>query len=345
MRVLHLLYSDSFSGAENVACQIIQMMRTKQDVQMAYCSRDGQIRQALEQREIEFYPLEDFSVGQVKKAIAQYQPDVIHAHDMRASVMSAFAAGRGVRIVSHIHNSDFVSRKLSAKSLLYLLANIRISKILWVSASCFDGYYFHKLLKKKSVILPNVIDAKAVEEKALSDTEEYNDDIVYVGRLADPKNPLRLIAILKKAQAQKPDLRVGIVGSGNLEEVTQRAAEKAGLMDNITFYGFRANPLKILRSAKVMVMTSDREGTPMVCLEAMALGVPIVSTPTDGLCDLVKPGITGYLENDNQAFASRLLALITDENLQRQFSAATTEEFARINDIEHYKEVLSEAYA
>lgn len=344
MKVLHLLYSDSFSGAENVACQIIQMMSTQPDLHMAYCSRDGQIKRALKQKEIEFYPLTDFTIQQIKKVIAQYKPDVIHAHDMRASVAAAFAIKPGIRIVSHIHNSDFVSRKLSVKSLLYWLANMRISKVLWVSESCFEGYYFHELLKKKSVILPNVIDADAVSEKAMSDQREFDYDIVYVGRLADPKNPLRLIEILKMVQTQKADLRVGIVGSGDLEDITHQAAEAAGLMNNIVFHGFEANPLKILKSAKVMVMTSDREGTPMVCLEAMALGVPIVSTPTDGLCDLVQPGITGYLENDNQIFASRLLSLITDETLRQRFSAATLKEFSKINDIENYRKVLCDAY-
>ena len=69
MKVLHLLQSDRFSGAENVVCQIIGVFKDNPDIEMAYCSRDGQIRDALDERRIKFYPITNLKISEVKRVI------------------------------------------------------------------------------------------------------------------------------------------------------------------------------------------------------------------------------------------------------------------------------------
>ncbi len=343
MKILHLLQSNRFSGAENVVCQIIGMFKDNADIEMAYCSRDGQIREALEERNIKFFPMTNLKVSEVKRVISEYKPDVIHAHDMRASFIGALACGK-TKIISHIHNSDFQARKISVKSLAFRLFKRKFNKVIWVSNSCFQTYYFHKAFSQQSQILYNVIDKEFVVKRAESDTEDYEYDIVYIGRIADPKNPLRLIRIIDSIKQRKPDVKVGVVGSGILESAMIEESKRLSVYENIVFHGFMSNPLGVLKSSKVMVMTSDREGLPMVVLEAMALGIPIVGTPTDGLCDVVKPNVTGFLEWDESVFADRVLQLITDDELQKRFSLATLNEFSTINNIENYKDVLKNAY-
>lgn len=343
MKILHVLQSGHFSGAENVACQIIEMMQSEPNVELAYCSADGDIRDALAKRNIKFFPMKKLCKKELSIVLKEYNPDVIHAHDMRAGAVSAMTA-RGIRIVSHIHNSDFKSRKISVKSIAYLLSTPKFSNIIWVSKSCFEGYAFHKQLSGKSKILYNVINGDEVNRKALTDINQYDYDLVYIGRLADPKNPLRLISIVKLIKEIKSDVKVGIVGAGDLEDITKQKVAEYNLTENVVFHGFLSNPLKILKSSKIMVMTSDREGLPMVALEAMALGVPIISTPTDGLCDIVKPGITGFLESNESTFAEKALFLISDPEARQRFSNATLEEFFKINDTDNYKGVLNEIY-
>ena len=60
MKVLHLLQSNRFSGAENVVCQIIDMFRTDKDIEMVYCSPDGPIKETLTERKIRFVPLKNY---------------------------------------------------------------------------------------------------------------------------------------------------------------------------------------------------------------------------------------------------------------------------------------------
>ena len=84
MRILHVLATSLFSGAENVACQIIGLCADS-DHEMIYCSPDGQIRESLEQRGISFEPIKSLTASELKKAIDRVKPDIIHTHDMRAS--------------------------------------------------------------------------------------------------------------------------------------------------------------------------------------------------------------------------------------------------------------------
>ncbi len=341
MRVLHILQSSRFSGAENVACQIIGLCASD-GVESVYASRNGQIREALADRGVAFAPIKKLSVAEVRRVIRKVKPDLIHAHDMRASTVAAMAAGR-IPVVAHIHNSDYRARRVSIKSLSFLLCAPRFAHILWVSRSCADSYVFARRVAGKSTVLYNIVDAEAIRRRA-DEHPHPGYDIVYIGRLADPKNPARLIRILSRIHDRKPDLRVGIVGSGDLEVATREAVRVAELDDSVVFHGFLSEPLGILKASKIMVMTSDREGVPMAALEAMALGVPIVSTPTDGLCDTVRPGVTGYLDWDEAAFADKALRLIIDPAERARFSEAIKTEFAGLNDPVHYREVLYEVY-
>ena len=143
MKILHLLQSNRFSGAENVVCQIIRMFKQTPDVEMVYCSPDGQIRESLEDQGVSFVPLSSFSIKSIKNIIRKERPDVIHAHDMRASFYAALVCGK-TPLISHIHNNALDSHGWSLKSIAYYLAAKKAKHIFWVSRSSFEGYAFHK---------------------------------------------------------------------------------------------------------------------------------------------------------------------------------------------------------
>ncbi len=343
MKVLHLLSSNKFSGAENVACQIISMMGHCPECEMIYCSPDGEIRGALEERDIPFVAIGKMSVSEIKRILQEQKPDVLHAHDMGASFFAALAC-KTTPLISHIHNNGFDSRRLTLKAILYRLAAIRAEHIFWVSKAAKDGYIFKKGLQKKSSVLYNVIDIHALHQKAAEAECQSAYDVVYLGRLTYPKNPQRLISVLGKVIEQKPDLKAAIIGTGEMEEeIQQRIADKK-LQNNVELLGFRSNPYGILKNAKVMLMTSRWEGLPMCALEAMALGVPIVSTPTDGLKELLEHGRTGYFAESDEALAENVVQLLIDRQLQQKISVNTAAKAKDINDIEQYKAALLKEY-
>lgn len=343
IRVLHMLCSNSYSGAENVICQIINMFKCDDRYEFVYASPNGPIKETLEARGIAFVPMAKASLREFKRVIKDVKPTIIHAHDMRAGFLAALTC-ENIPLISHIHNNNFDSQKPTMKAVLYRYAAIKAKHIFWVSQSSFDGYCFHRGLENKSNVLYNVIDSNQLEEKAQQATIKEAYDIVYIGRMTYQKNPQRLIGVLEQIVKERSATRCALIGTGDLEDVVKKDIEKKKLDKNIDFWGFQSNPYGILKNTKMLLMTSRWEGTPMCALEAMALGIPIVSTPTDGLRELVKQGSTGFLEESDEAIKARCIQIISDAALRENFSKASLIRSKEMMDVDAYRNQLAEVY-
>ena len=88
-KILHILRSNKFSGAENVVCQIINIFKTDKNFEMVYVSPEGPIKDTLKEKNINYIPIKKLSFLEIKRVINEYKPDVIHAHDFTASVLVA----------------------------------------------------------------------------------------------------------------------------------------------------------------------------------------------------------------------------------------------------------------
>lgn len=342
IKILHLLRSDTFSGAENVVFQIIDLFRDE-PVEMIYCSPDGDIAQALKANNITFWPIKRFSIREVKRVVKDYKPDLIHAHDISASVAAAFAAGKA-RIISHMHVNHQSMHNTNLRTLLYLACAIRFEHIFWVSKSALQNYRFKDYISDKSSILHNIVDQDKIYRAVAEDSNTYDHDIMYLGRLTYQKNPARLLRVLSLAIQKKPDIKISIVGDGELLDEAQKLSTELGLDNNVRFWGYKSNPLKMLHDARVLILTSRFEGTPICALEAMALGVPIVSTPTDGMLNLIENGVNGYMSDDDTDLAYKIVELLSDKKKHLQFADNSKQRFNRLNDVVAYKNELKRIY-
>jgi glycosyltransferase involved in cell wall biosynthesis len=344
MKVMHLLNSRIYSGAEKVVCQIIKSFRGVEGMEMVYCSPDSDIvRQMLAEQDVTYLSMETMSIRELKRVIAEQKPDLIHAHDMRASFFSALCCGN-IPLISHIHNNAYDARGLSAKTVAYLLAGFRAKHILWVSNSSYEGYAFHKFFAKKSSVLYNIIDTEQIFEKKAKDETSYDYDMIYVGRLTFQKDPQRLMRLCARLKDRKPDLKVAVVGTGELEEEVKNLCQELNIQDNVQFLGFQPNPIKMIHDSKAMILTSRWEGTPMCALEAMALGTPVVSTPSDGMTDLLDDGVNGYLTDDDEQMAQNLLKIMNDSDHRSLLGENAKKKFAQINDAPRYKQAIADCY-
>lgn len=342
MKVMHVLNSRIYSGAEKVVCQIIHAFQG--EVEMVYCSPESDIvRKMVEAQGVTYLPMKTMSVSELSRVIREQKPDLIHAHDMRAGFFSALCCGK-IPLVSHIHNNAYDARGLSPKAVGYLLAGFRAKHIFWVSQSSFDGYAFHKLFAKKSSVLYNVIDTDEIYTKLSQDSNSYDYDLIYVGRLTYQKNPQRLLRLCARLKESKPDLKVAIVGTGELEEELKALSQELNLEDTVHFLGFQPNPIKMVACSKAMILTSRWEGTPMCALEAMALGTPVVSTPSDGMKDLLTDGVSGYLTESDEQMAVDLLKIFTQPEHRQLLAENARKKFDSLNDGEAYKRAIRTAY-
>lgn len=344
IRVLHLLASNRYAGAENVVCQIISMFREETSIEMVYVSPDGPIQEKLKEKGIPFFALNSFRPKEVKRAIRELKPDVIHAHDKTATCMAALVKPKDVKLISHFHGKFEDISKCTIQAICCRWAFKKASRIFWVSESALDEFYFKKQVQDKSEILRNVLDSKMLYQLCEQDEKSYDYDIVYLGRFNYPKNPQRFVELMARIQEQIPDLKVAMIGTGDLDEEVKTLASSLHLDKNIDFLGFLDNPYKILRSAKIMVMTSRTEGTPMAMLEAMALGVPVVSTPTDGICELITQGENGYLFEDDEQLAKQCIDILRNDTLRRSLSKCNVEKFHALCDLKQYKEQIWKSY-
>lgn len=344
MKVMHVLNSRIYSGAEKVVCQIIKAFRAVEGVEMVYCSPDSDIvRQMLEEQDVIYLPMEKMSVKELSRVIRQQKPDVIHAHDMRASFFSALCCGK-TPLVSHIHNNAYDARGLSPKTIAYLLAGCKAKHILWVSNSSYEGYAFHKFFAKKSSVLYNIIDEEQILAKKAQDGSTYDYDMIYMGRLTYQKDPQRLMRLCARLKQQRPNLNVAIVGTGELEQEVKDLCRELGIEENVHFLGFQPNPIKMVADSKAMILTSRWEGTPMCALEAMALGTPVVSTPSDGMKDIVQDGVSGYLTENDERMAEVLLKIMEEPEHRRYLAENARKKFDEINDETAYLRAIAACY-
>lgn len=344
MKILHVLNSELFSGAENVVANIISGVKDDCSFEMAYCSPFSKnVEQSLQKRGIVYYSIPSLKIKNLKKIIHEFKPDIIHAHDMRASFISALSCGN-IPLVSHIHNNAFNARNISFKSIAYYYAAKKAKHIFWVSKSSFNGYIFSNKLKNKSTVLYNVLDLDHIKHLVSLDSNEYDYDIIFLGRLTHQKNPCRFLDICNNVKKLKDNVRIVVVGWGDMEnEVKQKAAEMK-LLNNIVFLGYVSNPMKILSCSKVLVMTSYWEGTPMSALEAQALGIPIVSTPVDGMLDLVHDGENGFLTDDNDVFSNKIVECITNKDIWDKLSNNQIILSKKWNDITTFLNKIKKVY-
>ncbi len=326
-----------------MVCQIISFFKHEQNIEMVYCSPEGEIKEVLYEKKILYFPVKKVCIKEIKRAILELKPDVIHAHDMKASFVVSNTHGK-IPYICHIHNNAFDSRKITPKAIAFMLAARKARHIFWVSDSAKNGYVFKRAVEQKSSILYNIIDITEVKKKCECDNRMFKYDVIYLGRLSKEKNPLRLISIFQKVIQKNNGITLGMVGSGPLENEVQRMIINFGLEKNVFLIGFQKNPMKILYSSKVMAMTSLWEGLPMCALEAQALGKPIVSTPTDGLKILIKNDETGYLSDDDDEFAQMLFNIVTNDELRGYMSRKAFEQSVVFNDITNYCNSLLKQY-
>ena len=136
---------------------------------------------------------------------------------------------------------------------------------------------------------------------------------VTAGRLSTEKNHERLIRAFAKVHADHPETRLIILGGGPLQEHLQGVVDSLGLTGSVELAGFQVNPYRPMSKCDCFVLPSDHEGQPMVILEALTLGLPVIATefssvrgaldPADGIVvprsvDGVETGLRQFLAGD-----------------------------------------------
>ena len=155
--------------------------------------------------------------------------------------------------------------------------------------------FFTKKIQKKSVVIPNPINSRYIENLK-TNYYDKSHKIVAAGRLSDQKNYKMMIDAVAKVKLKFNDVSLDIYGLGEKEEEIKQYLKDIGLEDTVHLMG-RSNQLyNVYKDADLYLMSSDYEGMPNALAEAMAIGLPCISTDCKtGPRDLIDDGVNGYL--------------------------------------------------
>lgn len=170
-------------------------------------------------------------------------------------------------------------------------------------------------------------------------------EVLFIGRLAAAKGVPVLLEAFARCHAVFPDARLTLIGDGPARPALEARARDLGLGDAVRFAGYlgQEEVAAELARADLFALPSFAEGVPVVLMEAMASGLPVLSTAITGIPELVEDGVSGrlVLPGDVDAFAEAMQALLADPVAGRAMGLKGRAKVARDFDIAREAEKLA----
>jgi glycosyltransferase involved in cell wall biosynthesis len=243
--------------------------------------------------------------------IGEFRPAIVHTHSYVLRYVLPVA--RGARIVHTVHNLAHKEVDAAGRALHRLAFRSGVKPVAVsgeVARSFHQTYGF-----RPAAIVPNGVDLETFRTPPETRARWRGEHgfganellFVSVARLEPQKNPLGLI----EAFAKVGQGRLLLAGDGSLRARAQEHAAECGVSERVRFLGVRADIPEMLAAADVFVLASHYEGNPVAVMEAMAAGLPVVTTAVGGTPEvvgeagtLVPPGDTAKLTKEMAALAN-----------------------------------------
>ena len=255
-----------------------------------------------------FYPLALYRYNQfIKKA----KPDIT----ILCWIIGAFLGAYGHHVGKTIYESHLAATMMKHR---WLINKMQYHVDTVVTLTTHDATNFNKA--SKVLVIPNF----TLLDPALTPSYE-SKHCVALGRFVYQKDYPRMIAIWKKVSERHPDWILDIFGDGEDRPTIEKRIKEAQLDNKIVLHGNTQEVTKAYTSGSIYLMTSRMEGLPLVLIEAMTCGLPIVAFNCPyGPQEVIQHEKTGYLipyDND-EAYIEALSGLINNANLRVQMGSA-----------------------
>lgn len=173
-------------------------------------------------------------------------------------------------------------------------------------------------------VIYNPIDRSKIERMAEAFEVSKKDGfltVITVGRLTPQKKPNRLLELAKMAHDRGLPVRFKWIGDGELRQEMERTRDEMGLQGVVEYTGFTRNPFPHIKAADIMLVTSDFEGFCLVVCEAQCLGVPVISTPTAGPCEIIGNNEYGIISGfDTESLFEHLKYLVENPEERKRIA-------------------------
>lgn len=270
-----------------------------------------------------------FAFVHLARLLKEKKIEIIHTHNTQPFVEGTIAAKlAGVKTIVHTeHARDFPDKK--RYMLAEFFASLFANKVVGVSDHTVRNLYkFEKISLKKLIKIENGICGEKFQgqiDKAKKKNEleiTVKGPVIGVGvRLTDQKGISFLLQAMPTVIRAFPEVLLIIAGKGLLEYQLKKECFEIGINHNVRFLGPRTDIHELLQVFDLYVLPSIWEGLPMVLLEAMAAGCPIVATDVGGVSDAVKNGINGSLVRpaDPAHLSQEIIRILKNDKLRAEY--------------------------
>lgn len=335
IKIMYINFSLAVGGIETLILRICKNLdKSKFVAYVCVFESDGELQPEFEKAGIQTYIIEkgkglDWLLPiKLIKLFKQKEIDVVHAHNQSSWLYGAIAARlANIPLVYTEHTIINQKKWLRIEKILS-----RITTQITTVADSVAKFMISKagVRPEKVSVLYNGIDADIYNQNIglrLNKTEfsiKHTDLLIgNVASLLPKKDHRTLLMAFKLVVAKIPEAKLMIAGEGPMKNDLINLTSMLELKESVRFLGNRKDVPELLKIFNVFVLSSVREGLPMVLLEAMASGLPVVATAVDGNPELVAHGEAGFIvpPGNPEALAGAIISVLSDRDLAETMGA------------------------
>lgn len=323
MKIAFLAYLEGFGGAEKQIIMLANAMAERNhDVYLISISLNNCMYSVNEKVQRVYLservrgPLKHITRYQdLKKCLTKIKPDVSVSFWGESAYLTSLMKKNNIGKVIYSERGDPGDKEYSG-----IIGFIRDVTLPRIDGFVFQSHgardFFGQKVKNRSIIISNPV---FINQNRYPIPQNREKKIVTVGRLHQQKNHKLLIKAFEKASPKFPEYVLEIFGDGNLKEELENEITRRNLKERVFLRGTSSNIYDLINSASLFVLSSDYEGVPNTLLEAMALGLPCISTDCrpGGAREVITDGKNGILVpvGDADKMAEAMESVLLDGNI------------------------------
>ena len=362
IKVVHIVPMLSPGGAERVAVHIVRGLNRQryEPIVISFterlgCDLDSLLDEAgIEVRYLGKHPGFDYRVyPRLHHVLKYYRPDIVHTHlHVLRYALPFLLLLKRTSVLHTVHNLakreiEPRARWIQRYALNHRVVPVAVAQEVAASVERLYGI-------QRCCVIPNGIPTSLYASpqtprkkwRARAGFGEEDVLFVCVARFAPQKNHALLLKAFAQGPASDPKAHLVLVGEGILQEGLEEQAKNLGLANRVHFLGLRSDIPDVLGATDVFVLSSDWEGNPLSVMEAMASGLPIVSTDAGGVPTLFERGKEGFIvaRGDAQALGNSMASLLRDRETRVSLGRAAARRAKQNFDVSTMVQAYEELY-
>lgn len=334
MRVMHLMASPFVGGPEQQALGLARHLPPPWEAVFCSFAEGGRARALLDQARADGFETIELeanaphfraAIREIADHLQRRRADVLCCHGYKPDVIGWRAARRvGIPVVAVAHGWTAATLKVRLNERLDRFVMQFMDCIVAVSDAQAGRVRQAGVPDERISVIRNAVDASAFAAPDPAARQELlrffarppRWIVGAAGRLSPEKGFDQFIEAAARVASAEPEIGFVIFGDGPLRNVLARQVSARGLAGRLILAGFRADLCRFVPHWDLAVLSSYTEGLPVVVLEALAAGVPVVATAVGGTPEIVEDGINGYLvpPGDADLLAQRMLDVLRSGN-------------------------------